>query len=104
MIRTSTSLRNARNVIITLKNVEIFNQIIPLKQHLKTSNLEKFTMLRGSKQAIMRQEKWDFKTTAMRLSCNIYDFATQFTWNNAPKAYILKGKSNAFTLKKAKMK
>ena len=57
MIRTSTSLRNARNDIITLKNVEIFNQIIPLKQHLKTSNLEKFTMLRGCKQAIMRQEK-----------------------------------------------
>lgn len=57
MIRTSTSLRNARNDIITLKNVEIFNQIIPLKQHLKTSNLEKFTMLRGSKQAIMRQKK-----------------------------------------------
>lgn len=57
MIRTSTSLGNARNEIITLKNVEIFNQIMPLKQHLKTSNLEKFTMLRGSKQAIMRQEK-----------------------------------------------
>lgn len=57
MIRTSTSLRNARNDIITLKNVEIFNQIMPLKQHFKTFILEKFTRHRGSKQAIMRQEK-----------------------------------------------
>ena len=57
MIRTSTSLRNARNDIITLKNVEIFNQIMPLKQHFKTFNLEKITKHRGSKQAIMKQEK-----------------------------------------------
>lgn len=57
MIRTSTSLRNARNDIITIKNVDIFNQIIPLKQHLKTFNLEKFTRLRRSKQAIIKQEK-----------------------------------------------
>lgn len=57
MIRTSTSLGNARNEIITLKNVEIFNQIMPLKQHFKTFNLEKFTRHRGCKQAIMNQEK-----------------------------------------------
>ena len=57
MIRTSTPLRNARNGIITLKNVEFFNQIIPLKQHLKTFNLEKITRHRGSKQAIIKQEK-----------------------------------------------
>lgn len=57
MIRTSTPLRNARNGIITLKNVEFFNQIIPLKQHFKTFNLEKITRHRGSKQAIIKQEK-----------------------------------------------
>lgn len=57
MIRTSTSLGNARNEIITLKNVEIFNQKMPLKQHLKTFNLEKITRHRGCKQAIMRPEK-----------------------------------------------
>lgn len=49
MIRTSTSLRNARNEIITLKNVEFFNQIIPLKQHFKTFNLEKITRQGGIK-------------------------------------------------------
>ena len=75
MIRTSTSLGNARNEIITLKNVEIFNQIIPLKQHFKTFILEKFTRQGGSKQAILKQEKLNFKATAMRLRCNIYDFA-----------------------------
>lgn len=52
----------------------------------------------------MKQEKLNFKATAMRLSCNIYDFAGQFTRLNTPKAYILKGKSNAINLKKAKMK
>ena len=57
MIRTSTSLRNARNGIITLKNVEFFNQIIPLKQHFKTFILEEITRHRGCKQAIMKQEK-----------------------------------------------
>ena len=56
MIRTSTSLGNARNEIITLKNVEFFNQIMPLKQHFKTFNLEKITRHRGSKQAIIKQD------------------------------------------------
>lgn len=79
MIRTSTSLRNARNGIITLKNVEFFNQIIPLKQHFKTFILEKITRHRGCKQAIMKQEKLNFKAITMRLRLNIYDFAGQFT-------------------------
>lgn len=52
---------------------------MPLKQHFKTFILEKFTMHRGSKQAIRRQEKWNFKIIAMRLHLNIYDFAGQFT-------------------------
>lgn len=46
-----------------------------LKQHLETFNLEKITRHRGCKLAIMKQEKLNFKATAMRLSCNIYDFA-----------------------------
>ena len=71
MIRISTSLRNAMNEIITLKNVEFFNQIIPLKQHFKTLNLEKITRHRGCKLAILKQEKLNFKVTAMRLRCNI---------------------------------
>lgn len=71
MIRISTSLRNAMNEIITLKNVEFFNQIIPLKQHFKTFNLEKITRHRGCKLAILKQEKLNFKATAMRLRCNI---------------------------------
>lgn len=71
MIRTSTSLGNARNEIITLKNVEIFNQIMPLKQHFKTFILEKLTMHRGSKQAIVKQEKLNFKVITRRLRCNI---------------------------------
>ena len=75
MIRTSTSLRNARNGIITLKNVDFFNQIMPLKQHFKTFILEKFTRQGGSKQAILKQEKLNFKAITIRLSCNIYDFA-----------------------------
>lgn len=77
---------------------------MPLKQHLKTFNLEKITRHRGCKLAIMKQEKLNFKATAMRLRFNIYDFAGQFTRLNTPKAYILKPKSNAFTLKKVKMK
>lgn len=52
---------------------------MPLKQHFKTFNLEKITRHRGCKQAIMKQEKLNFKTTAMRLRFNIYDFAGQFT-------------------------
>lgn len=71
MIRTSTSIRNARNEIITLKNVEIFNQKMPLKQHLKTFNLEKITRHRGCKQAIMKQEKLNFKAITRRLRSNI---------------------------------
>ena len=77
---------------------------MPLKQHLKTFILEKLTMHRGSKQAIVKQEKLNFKAITMRLRFNIYDFAGQFTRLNTPKACILKPKSNAFTLKKAKMK
>lgn len=46
-----------------------------LKQHFKTFILEKFTRQGGSKQAILKQEKLNFKATAIRLSCNIYDFA-----------------------------
>lgn len=57
---TSTILRNVINYISNLKNVEIFNQIMPLKQHFKTFILEKFTMHKGSKQAIMKQEKMKF--------------------------------------------
>ncbi|MDD7596771.1 MAG: hypothetical protein PUJ65_04565 [Prevotellaceae bacterium] len=52
----------------------------------------------------MKQEKLNFKTTAMRLRFNIYDFAGQFTRLNTPKACILKPKSNVFNLKKVKMK
>ena len=92
------------NCIFSWKNVEFFNQIMLLKQHFKTFILEKFTRQGGSTQAIMTQEKLNFKATAMRLRFNIYDFAGQFTRLNTPKACILKPKSNAFTLKKAKMK
>lgn len=49
-----------------------------LKQHFKTFILEKFTRQGGSKQAILKQEKLNFKATAMRLRFNIYDFAGQF--------------------------
>ncbi len=77
---------------------------MPLKQHLETFYLEKITRHRGCKLAIMKQEKLNFKATAMRLRFNIYDFAGQFERLNTPKAYILKPKSNAFTLKKVKMK
>lgn len=77
---------------------------MPLKQHFKTFILEKFTMHRGNKQAIVKQEKWNFKIIAMRLHLNIYDFRLQFTWHNTPKACILKPKSNVFNLKKSKMK
>ncbi|PMC25409.1 hypothetical protein CJ231_01015 [Hoylesella buccalis] len=75
-----------------------------LKQHFKTFILEKFTRQGGSKQAILKQEKLNFKATAMRLRFNIYDFAGLIACYNTPKAYILKPKSNAFTLKKVKMK
>lgn len=77
---------------------------MPLKLHLKTFNLEKITRHRGSKQAILKQEKINFKAITMRLRFNIYDFAGQFTRLNTPKACILKPKSNVFNLKKVKMK
>ena len=53
-----------------------------LKQHFKTFILEKFTRQGGSKQAILKQEKLNFKATAIRLSCNIYDFAGQLISEN----------------------
>lgn len=52
---------------------------MPLKQHFKSFILEKLTIHRGNKQAIKRQEKWNFKIIAIRLHHNIYDFAGQFT-------------------------
>lgn len=51
---------------------------MPLKQHFKTFILEKITMHKGSKQAIVKQEKLNFKAITRPLRCNIYDFARQF--------------------------
>ena len=104
MICNTTALCHKMNCIFSWKNVEFFNQIIPLKQHFKTFNLEKITRQRGCKIVIIKQEKWSFKAIAMHLRCNIYDFSGQCAWHIATKAYVLKPKSNAFTLKKVKMK
>lgn len=71
MICNTTAFWNMINHTTTQKNVEIFNQIMPLKQHFKTFILEKITMHKGSKQAIVKQEKLNFKAITRRLRSNI---------------------------------
>lgn len=48
--------------------VDFFYQLLPLKRHLKTSNLEKINRHAGSKQDTFWQEKSNFSTKVTSLN------------------------------------